>query len=310
MKKRWILPMVIGVAVTAVGVTRSSDNDPITVKTVTLQTQRVEKTISCNGVVVAGEFETVTVPQTCVVDKVLVEVGQRVKAGESLITIDKEATRLIQAGGDRVADALSLTTMKDEVVAKESGVVVSVEAVDGLMLDPIEPCVVIAPDSGLQVQVMIREKQLPVLEIGQQVRISGVGFDKSVYYGCLSEISSAVSENAGSEGIIEGVITLNDGEVDDSMRLGLTAKAKVVVSAVEQGLLIPYEAIIEEDSAEQTVYFVQGGRVKRESIDPQGDFGGGILVSRTDWVGRSLVLEPDRIVEDGQLITEVREDAR
>ena len=306
MKKWWIFPAVLGVVAVMIGVTRNDQNTPVTVKTTVLHTQRVEQTISCNGVIEAGELVAVIAPQTCIADEVLVEVGQRVTAGDTLITIDKEATKRMQLGGNRVSEALPLTAMKESITASQSGIVVSVEASDGMMLEPTEPCVVIATDDGLQVRVMIREKQLPSLEVGQEVFISGAAFDKSEYCGHLSEISSAVSETAGGEGIVEGVVTLYDGEADTSMRLGLTAKAKVVVSSIEQGLLIPYEAVVDDDGDVPYVYFVQDGCAKRETIDTQGDFGGGLLVPRADWVGRSIVLEPDKITADGQSIEEMR----
>lgn len=310
MKKWWIFPAVLGVAAVMIGVARNSQHDPVTVKTTVLQTQRVEQTLSCNGVIEAGELAPVFASQTCVAQEVLVEVGQRVTAGDTLITIDKDATKLLQSDDDRVLDALPLTTMNESIVASQDGIVVTVGASDGMMLDPMEPCVVIAADSGLQVRVMIREKQLPSLEVGQKVRISGAGFDKPLYHGHLREISSAVSETFVGEGIVEGVIALNDGEADTSMRLGLSAKAKIVVSSMEEGLLLPYEAIVGEDGGEQYVYFVQDGCVKRETIDPQGDFGGGVLVPRSDWVGRSLVLEPDKITSNGQTVKEMRGDDR
>ena len=306
MKKWWIFPFVLVVAVTTIALTRSKQSAPVTVRTTVLRPQRIEKTLSCNGVIEAGELVAVLAPQTCIADEVLVEVGQRVAQGDILITVDKEASKRLQSADDRVADALPLTTMGKSIVATQSGIVVSVEASDGMILDSTEPCVVIAADSGLQVRVMIREKQLPDLQVGQEVRISGAGFDKSVYYGRLSEISSAVSETSGGEGIVEGVISLNDGETDTSMRLGLSAKAKVVVSSTDDALLVPYEAIVDADDGEQFVYFVQDGRVKRETIDPQGDYGGGVLVSRSDWDGRSLVLEPNKITSDGQSVKQTR----
>lgn len=308
MKKWWIFPALFSVAIAMVAMARNNTNASVTVKTAVLQTQRVEQTLSCSGVIEAGELVAVLVPQTCIVDEVLVEVGQRVTVGDTLVTVNKEATKLLQISDNRVSSALTLSTMEDSIVATQDGIVVSVDATKGAMLEPTEPCIVIAPDNGLQVRVMIREKQLPSLEVGQEVRISGAGFDKPLYHGQLSEISSTVSQSSGGEGIVEGVIALNEGEADTSMRLGLSAKAKVVVSSIEEGLLIPYEAVVGEDSGAQYVYFVQDGCVKRETIDSQGDFNGGVLVPRSDWVGRSLVLEPDKITSDGQAVRESRGD--
>lgn len=308
MKKWWILPLAIGAAV-VLGVTSNSEDGPMTVKSTVLQTQKVEQTVSCSGVVEAGEIEGVFAPQTCIVQEVFVEVGQRVRAGERLVAIDKEATRRLQMSSDRLSGALSLTTMNDGITSPTDGIVVSVEAAVGVMLETTVPCVTIAPDSGLQVRVMIREKLLPSLEVGQEVRVSGSGFDKKLYRGRLSEISSAASDTAGGESIVEGVITLDEGEADESMRLGLSAKAKVVISTIEQGILIPYEAIAQSKSGESYVYFAQNGQATRRPIDSQGEFTDGVLVSQADWAGNTLILEPEKIDGDGATVSIMQGDA-
>lgn len=309
MKKWWILPVAAVVGMTAIGVRRDADREPLSVRTTVLQMQRVEQTVSCNGVIEAGEITGVFAPQTCIVHEVLVEVGQRVKAGDVLISIDKDATKKLQMNSDRLTEALPLTTMGTEITSPTDGIVLSVEAMDGVMVETTEPCVTIAPIAQLQVRVLIREKQLPSLEVGQVVRVSGAGFDKSVYHGCLEEIAGAVSASSGGEGVVEGVVRLDDGEADDSMRIGLSAKAKVVVSTVEDGLLIPYEAVVNGDGDERYVYFEQDGRAQRRVIDSLGEHAGGVLVDRSEWAGKTVVLEPDK-VSDGDQVRAPQEEAR
>lgn len=308
MKKWWILPIAVGVIAAAVSVKRNADTQPISVRMTVLQTQRVEQTVSCNGAIEAGEITGVVAPQTCIVGEVLVEVGQRVKAGDPLITIDKEMTKAMQLSTGRLSEVLSLTVMGDAITAPIDGIVLSVDAINGATVETTIPCVTIAATSGLQVRVIIREKQLPSLEVGQTVRVSGAGFDKEVYCGRLDEISSAASSSTGAEGIVEGVVTLDEGEADESLRIGLSAKAKVVVAAVEKGLLIPYEAIVQDDR-ESHVYFADGGQATRQTIDPQGEFTGGVLVAQTDWIGRTLILEPDKVSGDGASVRVAQEGA-
>ncbi len=306
MKKWWVLAVVAVAGVAAIGIGRKQSVEPTSVRTMVLKTQAVEQTVSCSGVVEAGEIEAVFAPQTCIADKVLVEVGQRVSAGDTLITIDKEATKKLQLSNGRLTEALPLTAMGVNILSPTDGVVLSVEAMAGATMESTSPCITIAPTSQLQVRVLIREKQLPSLEVGQMVRVSGSGFDKKVYYGCLEEISGAASTTSGGEGIVEGVVRLEDNEADASMRIGLSAKAKVVVSTVEQGLLIPYEAIEQDDDNESYVYFWQDGRAQRQAIDPMGEYTGGVLVDHFDWVGRTLILEPDK-VSDGEAVDVLQE---
>ncbi len=306
MKKWWILPIVAVVFTVTLFVKKEKGTGPEAVRTTVLQPQKAEQTISCNGVVEAGEIEAVFSSQTCVVDKVQVTVGQQVQAGDTLVTIDKEATKQLQQGSDRLSVALPLTTMSNSVTAPVDGVVLSVEVADGGMLDQSIPCVTIAPTACLQVRVLIREKQLPSLEVGQRVRISGVGFDKEVYHGSLKEISGAASAS-GNEGVVEGVVCLDQNEADDSMRIGLSAKVKVVVSTVEEGLLIPYEAVV-YDEDESYVYFWQDGKVLKQCVEPLNEYTGGVLVDQMQWAGKTLILEPNK-VSDGNLNIQVLQEA-
>lgn len=309
MKKWWVLPIAAIVGIAAVGVRRNVDSEPASVRTTVLRTQRMEQTISCNGLIEAGEISGVFASQTCIANEVLVGVGQRVKAGEPLITIDKEATKRLQLSGDRITEALPLTAMNDVITSPIDGIVISVEVTDRGMIEASMPCVTIAPIEQLQVRLLIREKQLPSLEVGQMVRVSGAGFDKTVYYGYLEEISGAASTSSGGEGIVEGVVRLDENEADESMRIGLSAKARVVVSTLEDALLIPYEAVINGDDDQSYVYLFQDGRASRRAVVSLAEHTGGILVDREDWVGETLILEPDKVGGDGVQVRITQEDA-
>ncbi len=239
MKKRWIFLTVCVVAVAAFSVTRNTEAEPVTVNTTILQASVVEQTVTCNGVVESQQALGVYPPLACVIEEVLVETGQQVMAGEPLALIDKEASKNVQLSNNRVGDALALTTMPAVITAPEDGIVLSVEVTAGMVADTAVPCVTMAARDDLQVRVLIREKFLPSLDVGQAVRVSGAGFDKKVYYGHLSEISSSASSTVTSgERTVEGVIALDEGQADASMRLGLSAKAKVIISTVEDGIII------------------------------------------------------------------------
>ena len=291
------------VALTVVVWSDSKQEKPLTVETALVQVGRVEETVSCNGVVEAGELTGVYASCTCILEEVTVQVGQRVKAGDVLATVDKEATKALQLSGDRLSDALSLSAMNTEICAPTEGIVVSVDAVDGGMADPSVPCVTIAAYEDLQVRVMIREKLLPTLEVGQSVKVSGAGFDRDVYTGKLSEIAAAVSNLGDGESVVEGVVTLDDGMADDSMCIGLSAKVKVVVSAVDDGLLVPYESVVKAENGDSFVVVVQDGKAKYCPIGVIGERAGGVLV-RNDGrlIGKELVLRPENVREEGQRV--------
>ena len=309
MKKWLILPIVAIVGVVAIRQSKNTFGEAASVRTTVLETQQVEQTVSCNGVVEAGEIRAVFAGQACVVDEVLVSVGQRVKKGDTLITVNKEATKALQMSDERLMNALSLSVMDESVVAPVDGIILSVDATDGVPVDATAPCVTIAPTEKMQVRVLIREKQLPSLDVGQTARVSGSGFDKSVYCGRLEEISGAASTSSGGEGIVEGVVKLDGNEADDSLRIGLSAKVKIVISTLDDALLIPYEAVVNDDDGESYAYVVENGETKRQTIHSLGEQTGGLLVEHADWFGKTVVLEPDRVSGEGEAVSAVRGDA-
>ncbi len=300
MKKRWFALVACGVAFVGVMAARPQPEEIAAVKTMVLRTQRVEETVTCNGVVEAGEMTAVSPRLSCVLAEVLVCEGDAVTAGQAVARMDKEATRAMQE--NRAAEALALTTLAETITAPCDGIVLSVEARAGETVERGMPCVTLAAQQDLQVRVTIREKLLPSLAVGQAVRVSGAGFDRAAYAGRLEEISyAAMSGSSGGERSVSGVVSLDRGQADDSMRLGLSAKAKVIVSSVEDAVVIPFEATVQQADGTRAAYFVEHGRAKRGALDVRQECADGLVVSAA-FAGRELVLQPDAVTGDGMLL--------
>ena len=233
MKRKWI-GIGIAVAVLIGVVAAPKPQTAVSVATMVLEPRRVEQTVTCNGAIEAGESQGVFAPLSCVISEVIVRVGQQVKAGDVLATVDKDATRqLIE--NDRELQLL-LAAMQEEIRADADGIVVAVKAKAGEILDFTSPCAVIAPRESLQVRVTIREKDLRRLRTDMAVRVSGDGFGQATYEGTLTDIASTATAS-GNGSVVEGVITLKKGQADETLRIGLTAKAAVITKIVEKGLV-------------------------------------------------------------------------
>lgn len=300
MKKRWFwlcgaITMAIGV-----GVWAKRPAPPTTVRTMALTPTRVEQTVSCNGVVEAADGIGVFLPVDCVIREVYVAVGQRVKKGDTLAVVDKEATH---ANADDVAAQIALAGMPEEVTAPEDGIVVEVSATAGKVVVRGTPCVLLVRPCDLQVRIAIREKDLRVLREGMCVRIGGDGLAQSTYGGTLTEISSTAS-SSGSSTIVEGVVTPDEGIVDASFRLGISTKATVVTSVIEEGYLIPYEAVLSDEKGSY-LYLLSGGVARRHNVEGAIPVAQGLLLNNTASVGATIILEPEKVSGDGATVTEV-----
>ena len=299
MKKRWWMLLLIGV-ITVGAVSINREPTPETVTTTLLTTGRVEQTISCTGVVESAKATNVSLPIACVIEKLCVKEGDRVEEGAVLATIDKEATlATLGEGPERVM----LAAMAEEITAPNSGVVIGVNAIEGALLEKGMPCILLALEQDLQVRICLREKDLKVLEPGMVVRLTGDGFARSVYSGVLSEIAAAARTDTTAGTIIEGVVKLDEGESDTSLRLGLTARVTVVTSVTESGLLVPHEAVL-NDGEGYYVYLLRDGCAYRQNIQVAGQVADGVLLADQSLEGQKVIRQPSKTIQNGMAVEE------
>lgn len=305
MKKRWLFGLLAVAAIMGTVLTTGRPSEPVTVDAVTLSARQVEQTVTCLGAVESGKQTGVFAPITCVIRRVEVKQGQRVKKGDVLAVIDRDATREKM---EDPAQLMVLAALSEELTAPGDGIVMAVKAIAGKTLESGNPCVVLAMNSDLQVRIAIRERDLRVLKTGMPVRITGDGFQKDVYEGTLTEIASATRSDSGSGAVVEGVVTFKAEQMDASLRLGLSAKAAVVTAVKEDALLLPYETVLTEDE-QSYVYVLQDGVASRRNIRISAQTGEGVLVADEDLLGAQVVAQPDRIDRDGVAVS-VREESR
>lgn len=292
--KKWI--WIIGILALAVGVGiwMNRTETPPTVRTMVLTPTRVEQTISCNGVVEATDGVGVFAPISCRIREVCVEVGQRVKKGDVLAVVDKEATR--SDGGD-IATQLAVAALDENIVAPEDGIIVEVGAKAGQTLKLGTSCVLLVRPEDLRVRIAIREKDLRVLREGMTVHITGDGLEQRQYGGVLSDISCTAS-SSGSSAVVAGVVTPNAGETDTSFRIGLTAKATVVTAVTEKGFLVPYEAILADEQGSY-FYIAEKGIAHMYRVTDAVQVASGVLLTDDELTDATVVLEPEKVGGDG-----------
>ncbi len=301
MKKWWLFFVAAAVAAGGIALVLGRPSPVVTVDTVRLQPRAVEQKITCTGVVEAAEKQSVSLDVACIIKEVLVEEGQTVEAGTPLVTVDKEASRLAGLAGNG-SGALALAAMEDTITADEAGVVLAVNAKAGQPLEAGMPCVVVAPRSALQVRIAIKQKDLRTLEEGMPARVSGDGFRRGAYEGALTEISATAHTVSSGETVVEGVVSLDEGQVDDSLRLGLTAKAAVVVSADEAALVVPYAAVQEDDQGKEYVYVLERGCARRRELQVAEELPTGVLLADEALAGAEIIMDPESVTQDGMLV--------
>lgn len=297
MKKRWIVVMAVGVIFVLVFAFVRMIERPVMVSAITLEPCRVEQTISCMGVVEPADTTVIMLPVNCAFSQVNVKAGDRVKKGDVLAVVDKDATRQLNLDGSSL---MLLAAMPEEITAPQNGIIMEVKANEHQILENTTPCMVMAADEDLQIRIAIREKDLRLLQNGMQARVTGDGFAKDSYDGQLIQISSTAQKNEGGT-VVEGLISFAKSSFDSSLRLGLTAKAVIVTSVTERGYIVPYEAV-KTDVNGSYVYVLKDGVATKQSIRVVAQVAQGMLLGDDSLAHVQIVRDAERIQREGQRV--------
>ena len=312
MKKYVVLAVATCLAMAAViGCGAMAKKPPVEVSAVELQPRTVEQTVTCSGKVEAADNQNVVLEIPCVAGQVYVKPGQRVEKGDVLFSVDVEATKavILQAGGmgvSQIPDSAILT----EVTAPVSGILSTLNVAEGEIAVAQEPCAVIANGEALQVAVAIREQDLQKIALGQRVAIKGAGFREEIYTGILTQISaSARQQYVGSvtETVVDAVVTFDTGCVDDSLRVGLNAKAMVTVSETPEALVVPYECVLQDEEGVEYVYVCEKDgdktRAVRRNLLSGEEWSAGFHVVSGLQAGDRVVSDPRAVPGDGTVVS-------
>lgn len=279
--------------------------EPTAVSVKTLSASAIERTVMCSGKIQTGDTDQVYMKWPCVAQSVNVKKGDTVKAGDVLFTVDEQATiETIGSAGQSITDvsALKIDTI---VKAPISGVVDSISVQAGQTISSTKPCVVISSDERLQLLVEIGERDVKYVRVGQPVHIRGAAFMKERYTGRVLSISStAIEQYSGtsSETVVEAVVEIEPNDQDESLRLGLTATADIVVDEQENGLVVPYGCVLQDDDGQEYVYVYQNGQALKRVIETGWELRDGFQVVSGLVAGESLITEPALISADAMAV--------
>ncbi len=271
-----------------------------TVETVTVSRQTVKETVVCAGTITATDGVEVYAAMPCVAGEIAVQVGDRVGEGDVLLAVDRTATlaMAVGAGMSEAQSVMASAALPVTITAPAAGVVSAVSAVRGELLGTDTPCVVLSQGDGVSVSVAVRENLLPRVAVGQEVAVSGVAFDKTVYTGTISRIaSSARSRVSGTnaETVVDAVVTFDDGQIDESLLIGLSAKAAVTVATKENVLLVPYDCLAQDENGAMYVYRVRNGIAQRVAVVLGEELPEGVVAVSGAEDGDRLVRGPERL---------------
>lgn len=290
-----------------------------------------ENSISCNnGRVERAQTKNVYAPVKAVIKEVSVKPGDKVRRGQTLMTIlsvqesDASSGQSYQtyqdlldsyegaAGGFSSGIPSSLFPSssaaekppgetEQKITSPSDGTVTSVFFGEQEYADPGKPVIAIAVSSEIQVRLSVNETQISDIKIGQKAVVTGAGF-KNTYTGKVTYISSEAQQlytSTGQETVVEVLVNIENPGTD--IKPGFTAKAKIILSESSDVLVAPYEAVRADESGREYVFKLEGKKAVKTPVVTKEEFETGFEIVSGLRKGDEIVANPD-VVSDGAFV--------
>ncbi len=247
----------------------------------------------------AEEEATVATKTSGVVTKLFVEEGDFVRAGQALAQLDGERLALELARTE-----VSLNTLKREH-ERNQGLfdkqLISVEEFERVRSDyeaqqaaydlaklELDYTTIRAPISGIVSQRNIKvgntlrlndpafhisdfdpllavmhapERELGTLRVGQEAQLLVDALQQSVFPGVIERISPVVDPTTGTF-----KVTIEVKDSSKQLKPGMFGRIRIVYDTRDEALLVPKEAVIEEDEV-ASVYLIRSGEAFRMDVE-------------------------------------------
>ena len=295
---------------------------PIAVGIDTIKLQNIDDKVIYSGTFEPNKETKVSAETQGKVNSVLVDVGSHVTKGQTLIRLDNSLLKLqlqsvdVQIEGlqDDVnrytiltnADAIQGVQLekaqlglksakvqratlleqinKTTIKAPFSGIVTAKLTEEGAFAAPGIPLIQITDIASLRFTVNIPEKELIHFQMDQQYAISADAISDVSLLGKVLMIGSKA--NMGNSFPIQFRVS-NTKKLD--IKSGMFGKVSSKESKLEQGIIIPSSAILEEAGQAQ-VYLVKNGKATLQTINISKSVGNKTVVSSGLEVGDVLII--------------------
>lgn len=319
----WISVCVVAatcIAVALMGRISLRKQEIKTVETILLKPETITNSVICAGRLEYGEQYAISVDQPIRVDALSVDQGDFVRAGDTLLRLETVSAGEITGGKSMDSGIISAfsgllgtsdegneTAYTEKLTAK--GVQELKSPYEGLVTelcvgesDVAAACtelVTIARPQSIRMKAALPEEYVQDVSEGMPVSVTGDAFRERTYEGTISRIMPCAYQNStltGSGDTVVDVIIEIDAP-DEALRAGYTAKAQITCSCREDALLVPYEAVHQDENVE-FIYILENGCVSRRDIETGCELTDQVEILSGALPGELLILDAD--VEEGE----------
>ena len=294
----------------SIGIPDAVKAQTVQVNVCKIQKEDIETCAIATGKIEASEQYEVESKIPLVLQSAEVEVGDMVKKGQTLAIVDEEATteQLVDIGNTTGTSFLAGTydvsqlTIPQTLTASEEGTVSTVSAIAGQTMQP-GILFTIASTTKLQVRANISEDIISSIEVGQKAIITGSGFKDREYMGKVEKIDPSAKQITGSvstQTVVEAVISID--QPDAYLKSGFSAKVKIITDRADDVVVVPYEAVRQDEENHEYVYKILGDQAFRQYILSGREVEQGIEVLEGVRQGDLLALNPKELDSDRERV--------
>lgn len=142
------------------------------------------------------------------------------------------------------------------ISAPFAGTITSIEMHAGDLISPGSPAIGLANLGSLLIDVSVSEVDINRISVGQEASLVFDAMPELTYTGQVTQVSLV---GVIEQGVVNFNITLELVDADELVRPGMTAAVNLVVSEIEDVLLVPNRAVRLREG-ERVVYVLRGGQ--------------------------------------------------
>lgn len=283
----------------------SEENLP-TVDVITVKKELITESVICSGVIEAADSKKVVCDVPVYPLYINVKEGDRVKKGDLLVQIDKEQTACVmmtQSSALNSGDAVTPSSIPNAVYAPVSGVVTALNAREGKIASPASPLMTISETENMQITAQVSENQISDIKTGQDVIITGAGFEGREYKGTVEKIAAAAKQT--STGLISQTtvgVTARIVNPDENLKQGFTSKAEILISDNQEKFLVPYEAVEQDENEREFVFVYSNGSAVKRYIITGNEYEEGFEVSEGLSDNDVVIINPHVVKKDNGFV--------
>lgn len=275
--------------------------------------------ISITGEISREDEVAIETPVPIILGEVLVKEGESVKSGQPIAYVNRAETvaQLAKMGeygavitssftgslSESQPNDLSFASLPETITAPQNGYIENICVQEGDYLAAGSKVAAIAENENLQIEILVPENNISRIAIGQNVEITGTAFPDQVFYGNVSKIArNAVQRYVGQaiETVIPVSISFSDPE--NILWPGFSAKVKIYTAAPEEMMIIPYEAVHQDENNIEYVLTFENGKAYRKDIITGLELQEGVQILSGVTSGDTILVHTSDIAEGNWVI--------